>query len=130
MRAKNISLMGMTILTLMCFIVPVLACPPPGHSPGYWKHQFNATYFGKGKPHQTQANLEMWTMNINTYYGMTPPTYEGYTLTAVSDLDYDMDGDFDLDDTLGIFNDPKWNKMWNPLANWYNYKAGLAPYLN
>lgn len=126
MKIKHLCFVVFGIALISTIASPVLAWPP-GHSPGYWKHQFRATYLGKGKAQETQADLEMWTLDINTYYGVTPPTYEGYTLTPVSSLDYEPDGDFDIDDVLGIFNDPAWNHMWTPLANWYNYKAGLAP---
>lgn len=112
---------------------PVLACPP-GHSPGYWKHQFNRWYaiFG-GKnvppPQETWSDLVDWTSDINGYWGGGPVNmYGAGWLPDPNTLDTDSDGAFTTDDAHTIFNDKSWKNVWLPCANWYNYVAGLYWY--
>lgn len=102
--------------------------PPPedGHTPGYWRHQFNAHIDGKGKPQESWANLFMWTAMIDSESRSSPTPWG---LPSLTEIDYDGDGTFTTDDAHNIFNTKKdsWNYMWTPLANWYNWAAGLPP---
>jgi len=129
MRVKRIGLLGIALIALICITAtPVLAWPA-GHSPGYWKHQFWANYYGKGKAHVSTTELMEDIGLINAHYGDADQIYyDGYTLPWVSDLDYDGDLDFDYLDVLSIFGDTSWNYMWTPMANWFNYVNGLGPW--
>jgi len=100
--------------------------PPSGHSPGYWKHQFNAYFAGKGKPQETLADLVLWTGMIDAYYGIDPPDFYGYPLPPVSSFDFDGDGTFETSDAYKIFNHK--GAEWLGLANWYNWASGSGPY--
>jgi hypothetical protein len=102
------------------------APPESGHSPGYWKHQFNAYFEGKGKAQETWADLELWTGMIDAYYGIDPPYFYGYPLPPVSSFDYDLDGTFEMSDAYEVFNHNA--PHWLGLANWYNWASGSGPY--
>jgi len=100
-----------------------------GKSPGYWGHQFLAYYEGKGKPHHTWAELLEWTGDIDDYYGLPPPEFDGYALPPVSAMDTDGDGVFTTWDAYTIFTNKKdWKAVWIGAANWYNWAAGFPPY--
>jgi len=131
MRMKYKTLLGIAaFLMLSIAVLPVLAWPP-GYSPGYWKHQINAWIDDKGRPQITYDQLMSYTASIDSYYGVVPaPYYEGYQLWPVSEFDYNSDGAFTIEDAYNIFNDHTWNYKWTPLANWYNYVAGLAPWVD
>lgn len=96
-----------------------------GNSPGYWKHQFRAYIDGKGKPQETWDDLVMWTGEIDAA-AKTPPT--PWDLPPIGSIDYDGDGTFTTDDAYNIFTDKTWKELWIPVANWYNWAAGLEPY--
>src|SRR3972149_4416526 len=102
---------------------------PAGKSPGWWKHQFLAYIEGKGKPQLSWSTLVDLTAMIDGYYGLTPPPLFGYPLPPVSSLDYDGNGVFTTGDAYNIFTHNSWNSLWTPLANWYNWAYGLAPYV-
>lgn len=116
---------------LPVFIYKTDIPPPPleaGHSPGYWKHQFNAYYEGKGNPQEAWGDLESYTGKINAYYGSTPPYFEGYPLPPVSSFDHNNDGAFGTEDAHYMFTDSEHHTLWLGLANWYNWASGLGPY--
>ena len=129
MKGKHFSLL-LLITLLASLVTPALACPP-GRSPGWWKHQFRAIYEGKGKPHISKETLETGISELNAdWFSVTwGPSWDGYTLPALANFDYDDEGDFDKDDVLAIWGDTSWNDLWIPLANYFNYIAGLAPYI-
>jgi hypothetical protein len=130
MKIKHLSLILVGITFFAVLSTPAFACRcrKPGRSPGWWKHQFQAYYEIKGKPHVTWGQILGWTAEIDDYYGFSPPGFYGYPLPPVSSLDYDSDGDFDTDDAMNIFNDVDWNHLWTQLANWYNWASGRLPY--
>jgi len=100
-----------------------------GKSPGYWGHQFLAHYEGKGNPHHTWAELMEWTGDIDDYYGLPPPEFDGYVLPPVSAMDTDGDGVFTTFDAYTIFDNKKdWKAVWIGCANWFNWAAGFAVY--
>lgn len=106
--------------------------PPPiesGHSPGYWKHQFNAYFEGKGKAQETWEKLELYTGKIDAYYDSTPPYFLDCPLPTASLLDLNNDSRFGMDDAHMTFTDATHNELWLGLANWYNWASGLKPYI-
>jgi len=111
-------------------VIHIYESPPTvmGYSPGYWKHQFKAHIDGKGKPHHSWEELELWTADIDAYYGIDPPIFDGYELIPVDMLDYDGDGHFTTDDAYNVFTDVTYNHYRVPLANWYNWASGNPPY--
>lgn len=129
MKIKHLCLVLVGVALISIMASPVLAhWKKPGMSPGWWKHQFNAHFEGKGKPHVSWAQLEAWTARIDSSYSLPPPPFFGYPLPPVSSLDYDGDGMFTTHDAYSIFNDQDWNHMWTPLANWFNWASGRGPY--
>ena len=129
MKIRHLCLALVAVALISVMASPVLAhWKKPGMSPGWWKHQFNAHFEGKGKPHLSWGLLYNLTIMINWYYGEDPPYFFGYNLPPVSSLDYNGDGIFEMEDAYNIFNDRDWNHMWTPLANWYNWASGRGPY--
>ena len=113
------------------FSIEIWEFPPTeeGKSPGYWGHQFKAYYEDKGQPHHSWEELVAWTQDIDGYYGIDPPDFNGYELPPVSSLDTDSNGVFTTYDAYIIFtNKRQWKDVWIGLANWYNWAAGFPPY--
>lgn len=108
--------------------IPLPPLLESGHSPGYWKHQFNAYFEGKGNAQETLANLELYTGKISAYYGSATPYFDGCPLPPVSSLDCNNDGTFGTDDAHNVFTDVNHKTLWLGLSNWYNWASGLGPY--
>ena len=130
MKIRHICIIALCVALVAMMTTPVLACRSrkPGRSPGWWKHQFKAHFEDKGKPHVSLDTLEEWADRIDAYWGISPPGFFGYPLPWVNQLEYDVDGDFTVEDAIGIFTDTDWNHMWTHLANWFNWASNRRPY--
>ncbi len=124
MRLNKIAL-GLAALTLIVLMVPFVFAngvpppPEPGYSLGYWKHQLKAHYNGRGHMQVSWEDMEDYACAID---------WELKSLGQIEEFDYDGDGDFTTWDAYLAFNDPSWNHKWTPIANWFNWAAGYAPY--
>jgi len=103
------SALGLAAVTLTALMVSIaFACElPPGHSPGYWKH-----------------NVRVYVEGVGSYSGSeTAATMESYEAAIAS-----AHPGFTLEWANMIFWDNAYKYMWLTVANWFNEAAGLAPY--
>lgn len=118
--------LGSTIAALLAVFIlafPVLACLPPGESPGYWKHQVVAYVEEQGAIHE--PDIVGLTAEINYYWSLGPPLPWPW-LPMVPDTN--GDGVFTIMDAYAIFTDKAYKTYWLALADYYNGVSGRAPY--
>ena len=98
-----------------------------GQSPGYWKRQVKGYVENRGVFHEDIIGL---TEEIDDWWELhgddLPYDCDNY-LVPVSALNV-RNEDFTIEDAHAIFTNNMYKNLWKPLANWYNWAAGLSPY--